>query len=79
MPGAKPGDTVKVHYTGRFEDGSVFDTSQGKDPLEFIMGQSQVIRGFEEAVAELGPGESTSKTIEAPGAYGERMEELLFE
>ncbi len=79
MPGAKPGDTVKVHYTGRFEDGSVFDTSQGKDPLEFIMGQSQVIRGFEEAVAELGPGESISTTIEAPEAYGERMEELLFE
>ena len=50
MSGAKTGDTVKVHYTGQFEDGSVFDTSQGKDPLEFTVGTGQVIRGFEEAI-----------------------------
>ena len=45
MSGAKTGDTVKVHYTGQFEDGSVFDTSQGKDPLEFTVGTGQVVHG----------------------------------
>ena len=79
MSGAKPGDTVKVHYTGQFEDGSVFDTSQGKDPLEFTVGTGQVIRGFEEAIEGLNTGDSTTTTIEAPEAYGERLEELLFQ
>ncbi|MBT4100253.1 MAG: peptidylprolyl isomerase [Gemmatimonadetes bacterium] len=79
MSGAKTGDTVKVHYTGQFEDGSVFDTSQGKDPLEFTVGTGQVIRGFEEAIEGLNTGDSTTTTIEAPEAYGERLEELLFQ
>ena len=79
MSGAKTGDTVKVHYTGQFEDGSVFDTSQGKDPLEFTVGTGQVIRGFEEAIEGLNTGDSTTPTIEAPEAYGERLEELLFQ
>ena len=79
MSGAKTGDTVKAHYTGQFEDGSVFDTSQGKDPLEFTVGTGQVIRGFEEAIEGLNTGDSTTTTIEAPEAYGERLEELLFQ
>ena len=79
MSGAKTGDTVKVHYTGRFADGSVFDTSQGKDPLEFTIGTGQVIRGFEEAIEGSSAGDSTTTTIEAPEAYGERLEELLFQ
>ena len=79
MSGAKTGDTVKVHYTGQFEDGSVFDTSQGKDPLEFTVGTGRVIRGFEEAIEGLNTGDSTTTTIEAPEAYGERLEELLFQ
>ena len=70
---------MKVHYTGQFEDGSVFDTSQGKDPLEFTVGTGQVIRGFEEAIEGLNTGDSTTTTIEAPEAYGERLEELLFQ
>jgi FKBP-type peptidyl-prolyl cis-trans isomerase 2 len=79
MSGAKTGDTVKVHYTGQFADGSVFDTSQGKDPLEFTVGTGQVIRGFEEAIEGLNSGDSATTTIEAPEAYGERLEELLFQ
>jgi peptidylprolyl isomerase len=79
MSGAKTGDTVKVHYTGRFADGSVFDTSQGKDPLEFTVGTGQVVRGFEAAIVGLNSGDSTTTTIEAPEAYGERLEELLFQ
>lgn len=79
MSGAKTGDTVKVHYTGRFADGSVFDTSQGKDPLEFTIGTGQVIRGFEAAIEGSSAGDSTTTTIEAPEAYGERLEELLFQ
>ncbi len=79
MGGATAGDTVRVHYTGRFDDGTVFDTSDGRDPLEFTLGESQVIAGFEQAVEGLSAGASTKVTIDATSAYGERNDELLFE
>lgn len=71
MQKPQTGDTVRVHYTGSLEDGTQFDSSRGKDPLEFAMGQGQLIAGFEKAVADLAPGESCTVTL-APGeAYGE--------
>jgi len=73
------GDKVKVHYTGSLEDGSVFDTSDGRDPLEFTIGESQVIPGFEKAVLDLNPGESTKITIPSNQAYGEVREDMMVE
>lgn len=77
MAEAKSGDTVKVHYTGTLDDGSVFDSSKGRDPLEFTVGAGQVIPGFDEAVSGMNPGESKKVKIEADSAYGQRNEELV--
>ena len=78
MAQARSGDTVRVHYTGRLEDGSVFDSSQGREPLEFVLGAQQVIPGFEEAVDGLSPGEERSVSIPADRAYGPRREEMVL-
>lgn len=72
---AKKGDTVKVHYKGTLDDGSVFDSSEGREPIEFEVGAGQVIPGFEEAVSGLEPGESKTVTIPAAEAYGEHNEQ----
>lgn len=76
MAKAKKGDTVKVHYTGTLGDGSQFDSSQGRDPLEFVVGQGMVIPGFENAVDGLEVGESVSVAIPCADAYGEYNDEL---
>lgn len=73
----KPGDTVHVHYRGTLSDGSEFDSSAGREPLEFVVGSGQVIPGFDEAVRGLEPGESLTVTIPAAEAYGERQPEGL--
>lgn len=78
MPSAKAGDTVRVHYTGKLEDGSVFDSSDGRDPLEFTVGTGQVIPGFEAAVSGMSPGEERSVTIPATDAYGDRKDDLVI-
>jgi peptidylprolyl isomerase len=78
MDSAKRGQTVRVHYTGTLEDGSVFDSSHGGDPLEFTLGSGQVIPGFDEAVAGMRVGESKSVTIPADQAYGPHRDELLL-
>lgn len=77
MAPAKEGDTVKIHYTGKLEDGTVFDSSRDREPIEFTIGSQQVIPGFEEGAKGLEPGDS--KTIEIPPdeAYGERRDELV--
>ena len=77
--GAQTGDTVSVHYTGRLENGTVFDSSEGKDPLEFTLGQGQVIPGFERGVLGMAPGHSKTLQIPAEDAYGPRQPELVFE
>lgn len=79
MSEAKQGDTVKVHYRGALEDGTVFDTSEERDPLEFTIGEGQVISGFEDAVVGMEPGESKVVTLEPDDAYGPRRSELLVE
>jgi FKBP-type peptidyl-prolyl cis-trans isomerase 2 len=71
MQKPKSGDTVRVHYTGTLDDGTQFDTSLGKEPLEFAMGQGQLLGGFEKAVADLGVGESCTITLPPEEGYGE--------
>jgi hypothetical protein len=68
--GVKTGDTVKVEYTGRFEDGEVFDSSEGREPLEFVAGAGQLIQGFDEAVVGMELGEEKTVTIPPEKAYG---------
>ena len=71
------GDTVRVHYTGTLADGTEFDTSRGRDPISFTLGEGDVIPGFETAVAELEVGQSATVTIPAAEAYGNRNEDAL--
>ncbi len=74
---AKNGDRVRVHYTGRLEDGQVFDSSKDGDPLEFTVGAGEVIPGFDEAVRGMQVGESKTVEVEPEDAYGERREGLV--
>lgn len=78
MSKIKDGDTVKVHYTGKLEDGTVFDSSKDREPLEFTLGEGQLIPGFEKAVTELEEGESKEVTIPPDKAYGEPREDLII-
>lgn len=75
---AKKGDTVKVHYKGTLTDGTEFDSSVGKDPLEFEVGAGMMIKGFDNAVNGMEVGEKVSVSIVAEEAYGERNEELIY-
>jgi len=75
---AQPGDTVKVHYTGTLEDGTVFDSSIDGEPLEFTIGNGRLIPGFEDAVVGMSQGESKTVEIPADDAYGTYYEELVF-
>ena len=85
MAQAKEGDRVKVHYTGRLDDGTVFDSSECEDdgcgcghgPLEFTIGGGQVIPGFDAGVKGLSVGESKTIHIPVDEAYGERIEEMV--
>ena len=77
MTQAKSGDTVRIHYTGTLEDGTEFDSSAGRDPLEFALGGGQVIPGFDGAVDGMAVGESKTVTIPPEQAYGERHEQLV--
>ena len=76
---AKAGDTVQVHYTGKLDDGSVFDSFAGRDPLEFTVGAGQVIPGFEQAVEGMAVGLTKTVTIPSAEAYGERVAEAVLQ
>lgn len=78
MAEAKKGDTVKVHYTGILENGEQFDSSKGRDPLEFTIGNGQVIPGFENGVIGLNLGESKTVKIPPEEGYGPRYEEMVL-
>ena len=78
MAQAKHGDTVKVHYTGKLEDGTVFDTSINRDPLQFTIGEGQIIPGFEQAVVGMNPGESKTTKVPADKAYGSHHKEEVL-
>ena len=79
MAKAKNGDTVKVHYTGKLEDGTVFDSSESREPIKFTIGEGNVIPGFEEAVVGMSPGESKAEKVPADQAFGPYREELVVE
>lgn len=78
MPQAKQGDVVKIHYTGTLADGTTFDSSQGREPLEFTLGEGQVIPGFEAMVIGMAIGESRTNTIPVDQAYGDRNDDFIF-
>lgn len=74
----KNGDMVKVHYTGTFDNGTVFDSSAGREPLEFSVGAGMMIRGFDEGVVGMQEGETKTIHIPADRAYGQYREDLVF-
>ncbi|GAB3566833.1 peptidylprolyl isomerase [Spirosoma luteolum] len=78
MAQAKSGDTVQVHYTGTLTDGTVFDSSAGRTPLEFIVGSGQVIKGFDDGVEGMSEGEKKTINIPVEDAYGPANEEMIF-
>jgi peptidylprolyl isomerase len=71
MPDARSGDTVRIHYTGTLSDGSTFDSSQGRDPLEFTVGSGEIIPGLDRAIEGMSVGETKTVTIPAADAYGD--------
>ena len=73
------GDQVRVNYIGRFADGSIFDSSEGQDPLEFTVGAGQVIDGFDQAVIGLKPGESRKVVVSPEDGYGGHLPEMVAE
>jgi peptidylprolyl isomerase len=79
MAQAKAGDTVQVHYTGRKNDGTVFDSSSGRSPLQFQVGSGMVIRGFDEGVKGMEVGEAKTVRIPVEDAYGPSSEDMIFE
>lgn len=78
MQEVKDGDTVKIHYKGTLSDGTVFDQSEGRGPLEFKVGSNTVIPGFEKAVVGMKVGDSKTETIPCAEAYGEKRDDLLI-
>jgi peptidylprolyl isomerase len=79
MKQVENGDTVKVHYTGKLGDGTVFDSSANREPLQFKVGENQVISGFEKAVVGMTPGESKTAEIQADEAFGQHQEGMVIE
>jgi FKBP-type peptidyl-prolyl cis-trans isomerase 2 len=75
---AERGDTVAVHYKGTLSDGTVFDSSEGEQPLEFTIGAHEVIDGFENAVTGMNVGDKKTADIPAEDAYGHREDDLVF-
>ncbi|RYH01945.1 peptidylprolyl isomerase [Salipiger sp. IMCC34102] len=70
MTEAKQGDTVRIHYTGTLQDGTVFDSSEGRDPLEFTVGSGQIIPGLDNAIPGMAEGEAKTVNIPVDEAYG---------
>jgi len=79
MEAVKSGDKVRVSYTGRSEDGQVFESSVGLMPLTFIIGAGEVVKGFEDAVIGMHPGEHKTVTVEPEDGFGMYDEALVVE
>lgn len=75
----KNGDVVRVHYHGKLIDGTTFDSSEGRDPLEFTVGNGQVIKGFDDALLDMKIGDKKSVNIPVDQAYGERNNDMMME
>lgn len=78
MTQAKSGDLVAIHYTGKLENGTVFDSSRDRQPLEFALGSGQVIPGFEAAVMGMNLGESKTEVIRSDQAYGPYRDDMVM-
>ena len=79
MDQAKDGDMVKVHYTGKLKDGTVFDSSRDRAPLQFTLGQGKVIPGFEQGVMGMEVGATKTITVPPDDAYGLRRDEFMID
>jgi FKBP-type peptidyl-prolyl cis-trans isomerase 2 len=79
MDQVKSGDTVKVHYHGKLTDGTTFDSSEGREPLEFEVGSGAVIAGFDSGVTGMKVGDKKTIQIPVDDAYGQKQEDLLME
>jgi peptidylprolyl isomerase len=79
VPAAKLNDKVKVHYTGRLDDGTVFDSSRTRAPLQFVLGRGEMIPGFERAVEGMRPGEAKTVRVPPEQAYGLHRKEMVLE
>ena len=79
MTKVKVGDAVKVHYTGKLEDGEEFDSSIGREPLAFTVGAGQMIKGFDAALPGMEVGDKKQVNITALDGYGERSEEAMID
>ena len=79
MTQTKSGDKIRVHYTGKFKDGTVFDSSRERDPLEFTIGAGQLIKGFDNAVRGMEVGETKTVDISPEEAYGKKAKSLIVE
>ncbi|MGE7777057.1 FKBP-type peptidyl-prolyl cis-trans isomerase [Chitinophaga sp. NPDC101104] len=79
MQQVKTGDTVRVHYHGRLQNGQTFDSSEGRDPLEFKVGSGMVIKGFDNGVLDMKPGDKRTLNIPVDEAYGAKSPELIME
>ncbi len=79
MSEAKQGDTVHIHYTGRLADGTTFDSSKDRDPLELTLGEGAVIPGFEKAIEGMNVGDQKTAEIPVDEAYGPRRDELVMD
>ena len=78
MKEAKVGDLVSVHYTGKLTNGEVFDSSKDRDPLEFTLGNKELLGGLEEGVVGMKPGVTKSVTLNPEQAFGDRREDLVL-
>src|SRR5690606_102363 len=79
MSKVKAGDTVSVHYHGKLTDGTTFDSSEGRDPLQFKVGEGQVIKGFDNALIDMEVGEKKTVNIPVDEAYGQPAQENFLE
>lgn len=79
MEQVKEGDVVRVHYTGKLTNGEQFDSSQGREPLEFTVGAGQMIKGFDDAMPGMSVGEKKTINILPGDAYGEKDEQAMIE
>lgn len=78
MEQVKEGDVVKVHYTGKLTNGEQFDSSEGREPLEFTVGAGQMIKGFDNAMPGMSVGEKKTINISADDAYGQKDEQAII-
>lgn len=79
MQQVKAGDKIKVHYHGKLRSGETFDSSEGREPLEFTVGSGQVIKGFDDGVMGMQPGDKKTIEIDVINAYGEKQKEMIIE